>query len=136
MGETFYGIGRARQLAEARHPTGLAFQAGRVARELDPRKIIQNEARAALREKKDSGLTQDQVTILRQASRAGASADLVMKARDILESAAAKRERTKPLQVTVRPQDAMQPQPFAPTPGLPQGPQTPSPGESSYQGPQ
>jgi len=60
-----------------------AFQAGRISQQLDPREMVKNEAKAALRDK--SGYTKSQIEFLRAVASGDAPVDTVMTVKRMLE---------------------------------------------------
>lgn len=80
LGESAYYLGKASPYGV---PAGRAsFQIGRGARALDSRKMLQEDVREALRDKK--GFTEDEIKVLRSATRPNAKSDVMIRARDLL----------------------------------------------------
>lgn len=83
MGEAAHAAGRASNLP-GRQVGGTAFQAGRIADQLDPREMVKNDAKDALRDK--SGYTKSQVEALRSVASGSAPIDTIMTVKRLLES--------------------------------------------------
>lgn len=102
MGEGAYYAGRASN-APLRGAAQTGFQAGRLANALDPREMVVNDAKAALRNK--DGLTKDQIEMLRRVASGNAPADQLLSAKRLMESRNGDRAPTR---VTVTPADRPQ----------------------------
>jgi hypothetical protein len=114
MGEAAYGVGRARRAAETTRPTGLAYQAGKISNQLDPRQIIQQDAKGLLRDpEQKKRFTSGEIESIRQVARGKAPVNVVMQVKNMLERQTPQERisggfeslaQPSPTRITVRPQ--------------------------------
>lgn len=94
MGEAAHKIGQARRYAGQAAPYAsaaepAAYVAGRVSKQLDPRTMIQEDAKALL---KEGGLSYEDAVALRRAARGNADSRQMLRAKEIAERISAQHE--------------------------------------------